>query len=558
MNYKLRYWLLLTIMLFGAAAIISRLVYLDIINRDFLLQQSTSRIQRVVNIPAHRGMITDRNGKPLAISAQVNSVWVNPKEFSATYANTKHVADLLRLEQSSLAALLRKDAKRHFVYLKRGVSPELGSKLMQLNLPGLYIQNSYKRFYPQADVTAHIVGFTNIDDRGQEGIELAYDQQLRGIPGKKEVLKDRRGHIVAELNSIREPEEGQDLSLSLDSNIQYLAYSELAKTIEQFEAHDGSIVVLDVNTGEVLAMVNMPSFNPNNITDTSEGRLRNRAATDQFEPGSTIKAFSMAAILASGKFAPSDTIDTNPGWIRLEHHVIHDVHNHGVLTVAEALQKSSNVAMALMSKEIPAESMWQTFHNFGFGEVSYCGFPGEVAGTLTHKTLWSLTDVASFSRGYGLSVTTLQLAHAYAIMAAGGVDHGVSLLKVTRAGQGTRKLSAHVARQVNKMLHSVTEKGGTGRRARVSHYQVAGKTGTAYIAGRSGYDQKHYMSSFIGFAPVSKPKIVVAVVVHNPKKSHFGGLVAAPAFAKVMAGALRLLAVTPDDVPDKDASRITT
>lgn len=548
MKYYLRYWLLLSIMLFAATAIVWRMVDLHIFERNFLLKQSNARIRRIVSIPAHRGMITDRNGKPLAISAQVKSVWVNPKEFPVTEENIRKVSALLRLKKTQLNNLLKKSKEKHFVYLKRGISPELGEQISDLDINGLHLLNGYKRFYPEADVTAHVIGFTNVDDHGQEGIELAFDQQLHGVAGKKEVVKDRHGHIVAELNSIREPQQGKDLTLSIDSNIQYLAYSELTKTIQETNAQDGSIIVMDVTTGEVLAMVNLPSYNPNHIVHVSDGRLRNRAVTDQFEPGSTIKAFSMAVFLASGKFHPNDKIDTNPGWINLDKHIIKDVRNHGVLTVSETLQKSSNVGFALMASQIIPESMWQTYHKLGFGEATYSGFPGEIAGNLTHKTKWSVTDVASFSRGYGLAVTTLQLAHAYATIANGGIEHQVSLLKLDRVAKGDRKLSKKVVATLTKMLESVIQKGGTGTRAKVNGYRVAGKTGTAYIAGPNGYDHKHYMSSFIGFAPISNPKLVVAVVIHNPTKAHFGGTVAAPAFAKVMAGALRLLAVTPDNL----------
>lgn len=548
MKYRARYWILTSVMLLASVCIILRMVDLNIRKRNFLLKQSQARIQRIVSVPAHRGMITDRNGKPLAISAHVKSVWVNPKEFHLTNESINHVSHLLGMKKKTLRKILNRSKQRHFVYLKRDISPELGEQLLQLDLEGLYLQKGYKRFYPETEVTAHVIGFTNVDDHGQEGIELAYDHQLCGISGKKEVIKDRRGHIIANLKSIREPIEGRDLSLSIDSNIQYLAYHELKKAIDAFHAEDGSVVVIDVTTGEILAMVNLPSFNPNHIQNTRDGRLRNRAVTDQFEPGSTIKAFSMSAILASGKYRPTDKINTNPGWIKIDGYIIKDVRNHGILTVSETLQKSSNVGFAKMLQHIDPELLWKTYHDLGFGEVTYVGFPGEVSGSLTHKRRWSMTDVASLSRGYGLSVTTLQLAHAYATVANGGVAHPVSLLKLDRHDQGERKLSKSVVRKLFKMLETVTQKGGTGTRARVSGYRVAGKTGTAYVAGPKGYDRKHYMSSFIGFAPVSKPKLVVAVVIHNPKKHHFGGVVAAPAFANVMAGALRLLAVTPDNI----------
>lgn len=548
MKYTARYLLLLAIMSVGVGAIVWRMFDLNILERSFLLKQGDVRVRRVVNIPAHRGMITDRAGKPLAISAQVSSVWVNPKIFKPTNAQLAQVANLLQMRKDKLNEILEHAKNRNFFYLKRGVSPELGRQLKDLDIAGLFLQAEFKRFYPESEVTAHIVGFTNIDDLGQEGVELAYDDSLRGTPGKKEVVKDRVGNIIAELNSISQPQEGHNLALSIDSRIQYLAYSALKDTVTQYRAKAGSIVVLDVENGEILAMVNFPSYNPNHIVHSGDGRFRNRAVTDQFEPGSTIKAFSMAAILESGKFKPTDIVHTSPGWINIEGNTIKDVVNHGDLTVLGVLQKSSNVGFAKLVNQIEPDQLWKIFHSVGFGQSTYSGFPGEVPGTLMHKLKWRPINLASLAMGYGVAVTTLQLTHAFSIIANNGVSHPVSFIKLDRVGLGERILPEGVCKTITTMLESVTQRGGTGRRASVAGFRVAGKTGTAYIAGAKGYDKEHYMSSFVGFAPVSKPKLVIAVVVQDPKKEHFGGLVAAPAFAKVMSGGLRLLAIAPDNL----------
>lgn len=548
MSYRIRYWILLGVMALASLCVIYRLFDLHVLERGFLLKQSQARIRRVVSIPAHRGMILDRNNKPLAISARVNSVWINPAQFVNSDANINIVANMLDLKSSNLKKQLEQNKEKRFLYIKRGISPELGIQLKELDLAGLYIQNSSKRFYPEAEVTAHVIGFTNVDDRGQEGIELAYDQHLRGIAGKKEVVKDRRGHIVGELNSIREPEEGHDLILSIDSGMQYAAYCALEKAVHDSHAAAGSIVVMDVRTGEILAMVNQPTYNPNHIVKAGDGRLRNRAMTDQYEPGSTVKAFAMAGLLKSGKFKPTDIINTNPGWMNIEGYTVHDVRNHGRITVAEVIQKSSNVGLAKMAMKVDPELVWQTMHDFGFGESSYSGFPGEASGSLVHEVTWRPTDVTSMTRGYGMAVTTVQMAHAFATLANDGVALPVSLLKLDHVSRGERKLSHDIVTQVVDMLESVTQKGGTGRRARVRGFRVAGKTGTAYIAGPSGYDKEHYMASFVGFAPVSSPRLVVAVALRDPKHGHYGGVVAAPAFAKVMSGGLRLLAVAPDNI----------
>ena len=542
---RVRYFLLLSILVLAGSSLVWRISYLNIFQRDFLLKQSDARIRRQINIPAHRGMITDRLGKPLAISAQVFAVWANPKLTSEEKLDLKPLASLLETTESALKK--RVDTKRSFVYLKRGLSPEVASKIKALKIPGVFMQPEYKRFYPEAEVTSHVIGFTNIDDNGQEGLELAYNTYLKGIPGKKEVIKDRMGNIVDELRSIREPKEGHDLALSLDSRVQYLAYLELKKAMTEYNATAGSIVILDAETNEVLAMVNQPSFNPNHIVGVQDGRYRNRAVTDQFEPGSTIKAFTIASILNSGKFKPTDEIDTNPGWINLDGHVVEDVHNYGTVSVAQAVQKSSNVAMAKMALELSPNELTKTLRNVGFGESTYSGFPGESGGQIADHRTWKPIEIATLSIGYGIATTTLQLAQSYSVLANQGVKRKVSLIKVDEPSPGRRVLKAGVVDEIMKMLESVVN-GGTGRRAKVPGYRVAGKTGTAHIAGAKGYDDKRAIASFVGVAPVSKPKLVAAVVIYEPKPNHYGGLVAAPVFSKVMAGALRLLNVPPDNV----------
>ncbi len=546
MGCRVRYVILLTILSIVGLSLAWRIVYLNILERDFLLKQSDARIRRHISIPAHRGMITDRHGKPLAISAQVFAIWANPKLMQSDEEDLELLSSYVGLKTSELKARLK--TEKSFVYLKRGISPEVANKIKDLKLSGVFLQPEYKRFYPESDVMAHVVGFTNIDDKGTEGLELAYDSYLRGVPGKKEVIKDRMGNIVDELRSIQEPKEGADLTLSLDSRVQYIAYLELKEAMTQYSARAGSIVVLDVDTNEVIAMVNLPSYNPNHIVHSRDGRYRNRAITDQFEPGSTIKAFTIASILASGKFKDTDEIDTFPGQINIDGHVIKDIHNFGTLTAAGAVQKSSNVAIAKMAMQISPKMMVKTLQDVGFGEPTYSGFPGEVGGGISDHRTWKPIDIASLSIGYGVTATTLQLAHAYSVLASGGIKHPIRMIKSDEPIVSERVMKPQLVANVMKILESVTQQGGSGTRAQVSGYRVAGKTGTAHIAGKHGYDMDRVISSFVGIVPVSKPKFVTAVVIYEPKPSHFGGLVAAPVFSKVMTGALRILDIPPDNM----------
>ena len=525
------------------------MIDLNVLQHSFLQKQSNVRTIRVVDIHAHRGMIDDCNGIPLAISIPVDAIWVNPQIFIVTPEQLAKLAKLLDMSYHSLQQKTNKDSGRWFVYLKRHVNPELSAKIKALNISGLFFRREYRRYYPEGEVTAHILGFTNIDDHGQEGLELAYDSWLRGADGKTRVLKDRLGHVVAIMNTLQKPQQGHDLMLSIDEQIQYLSYLELKKTIKKYHAESGSIVVLNVKTGEVLAMVNQPSYNPNDAHLKHDSSYRNRAVTDVFEPGSTMKTFSIISALESGKYKSSTKIDTNPGWYMVGGNTIKDEGiNHGVLTVTGVLQKSSNIGIAKMTLSLPAEHLWNVLHTIGFGERTASAFPGEVSGSLANHQLWPPFVLATLSFGYAMTATPLQLACAYAVIADNGIKLPVTFLKQNTPADGEQVISAKVAHEMLVMLESVAKSGGTGTRARVAGYRVAGKTGTAYIAGPHGYNKKRHMASFVGIAPVSDPQLVVTVVIRDPQRQDYGGLVAAPAFAHVMGGALRKLGVVPDAI----------
>ncbi len=540
-------WSLLSVAVGG---LLWRLVDLNVVKRAFLLKQSQARILRKINISAHRGIITDRLGSPLAISTPAESVWVNPQLFHASHHNLRLLAHAMHLPVAYIKKRVNKKHGHVFVYLKRAIPPEKAKRIKALNLPGVFFQSEYRRYYPEGEIAAHVVGFTNIDDQGQEGLELAANKWLSGEPGKQEVIKDRLGHIISTVAWLKKPVEGKDLQLSIDHRIQYTAYRALQKAVNKFHAQSGSVVVLDVDSGEVLAMVNQPAYNPNNRHACHNGCYRNRAATDTFEPGSVIKPFVIALALESDKYTPDTKINTNPGWMRIGGYTIKDDLNYGVVTLTQLLQKSSNIASAKVLMSLNPENYWSLLHAFGFGARTKSGFPGESSGRMVAEKKWYASVIATLAYGYGISVTPLQLAHAYMILASDGVDRPVTFFKGLYNQQGDRAekqiLSPAVAKTLRKMLETVVKRGGTGTRAHVSGYRVAGKTGTAYIAGPTGYDHHHYMSSFVGMAPASHPKLVVAVVIRDPQGEHFGGLVAAPVFSNVMQGALRLLDVAPD------------
>lgn len=558
MQYAWRYNFLVLVLIAAIAGLIWRMVDLSVINRAFLLKQSDARILRTVNIPAYRGMITDRNGVPLAVSTPVDSVWANPQLFHADITQLNQLANLTGLSLADIREKTNKDSNREFVYLVRGLPPETAGAIKSLQIPGLFFQREYKRYYPGGPVTAHIVGFTNIDDKGQEGLELGYNDLLQGTPGKKQVLKDRLGHIVAELGVLTEPQQGHDLTLSIDSRIQYLAYTALAAAVPKHQADSGSVIVLDVKTGEILAMVNIPSYNPNDRPAIHDGRYRNRAVTDVYEPGSVMKAFSVANALASGKYTPNSIIDTRPGWMVIDGTTIHDDDNNGLATVTKILQQSSNVGVAKMTLSLPPDSLFNLLTSMGFGKRTDSGFPGEASGVLIKRRFRRPIDLTRLAFGYGVSVTALQLANAYAIIARGGISYPLSFLKVDQPPTGVRVMDAHLAQQMLKLFQVVIQS-GTGKAAQIPGYLLGGKTGTAYLAIPGGYAKNRYENSFIGIAPISDPRLVVAVVLHDVKgRTHLAAYTAAPVFAQVMSGALRYLNIPPDALNSVDNSKNKT
>lgn len=478
------------------------------------------------------------------------SVWANPKTFVVTESQGAQLSLLLGLPLKVIRKKLSEQKQREFVYLKRAVPLEKATKVLALHIPGISLERGYRRYYPEADAAAHVVGFTNIDDRGQEGLELAYDSWLRGIPGKTRVVKDRMGNTITSLGVVVEPQQGRNLVLSIDRRIQYLAYNELKKVIEKYNAESGSVVVLAVKTGEVLAMVNMPSYNPNNRDGVSVSRMRNRAVTDVFEPGSTIKTFTIANALDSGRYNANSLVNTNPGVFVVDGHRIYDDknRNHGVLKVSEVLQKSSDIGVAKITLSLPSDSLLKMLRKVGFGRSTQSGFPGEVNGVLPDNLKWRPFVLATLSFGYSISVTPLQLAQAYAVIAAHGLLRPMTFLKTDKEVVGKQVLAEKLCKQMLRMLEAVLDIGGTGTRAQIPGYRVAGKTGTAHVASPDGgyYTDRHF-SNFMGIAPASDPQLVVGVIVKSPRGEHHGSLVAAPVFANIMNGALRVLGIPLDD-----------
>lgn len=540
----------LTVVGIAAVALLWRAVDLQVFNRDFLQEQGDARHLRQVAIAAHRGVIMDRNGEPLAISTPVDSVWVNPKLFVEAGDRWSELAGLLGMSTRAVSKLVESRSGREFVYIRRHIAPERADRIRERRIPGVFLQREYRRYYPTGEVSAHVLGFTDIDDQGLEGAELQFDEWLRGMPGAKRVLKDRLGRTVKDVESLRPPEPGRPLRLSIDRRLQYLAYRELKAAVLRHGARSGSAVLLDAKSGEVLAMVNQPAYNPNSLEDRGGARARNRAVTDVFEPGSTIKPFTIAAALESGRFSPHSRIDTNPGFLRFGADTVRDHRNYGLIDVATVLKKSSNVGASLMALALDPRRHVRLLSQAGFGTPTGSGFPGEVAGTLPYRSHWSDIERATLSYGYGISVTPLQLAYAYTLFANDGLLKPVTFVADGgRDLEPVRVLSRHTARQVRAMLEGVVTEGGTGTRAAVPGYRIAGKTGTAHKAGSGGYAEDRYLALFAGIAPASDPRLVMAVVIDEPSvDEYYGGLVAAPVFSRVMAGALRLLNVPPDDL----------
>ncbi|RKZ70872.1 MAG: penicillin-binding protein 2 [Gammaproteobacteria bacterium] len=549
-EFPMRRWFLLSLYTICMAGLVFRAVDLQVLNKEFLQDHGDARALRVVKIPAHRGMITDRNGESLAISTPVNSIWAVPRKVMAADVKLDQLAKYLHMDEKELTSLLRDRIGRQFVYLKRHVAPVLAEQVMLLDIPGISLQREYRRYYPAAEVTSHVLGFTNIDDSGQEGIELAFDNWLKGSPGSKRVLKDRLGRIIENIESITTPDPGNELVLSIDRRVQYLAYRELKSAVNHHKARAGTLVMLDVKTGEIIAMVGQPSYNPNNRTGLKSGHYRNRAVTDVFEPGSTLKPFTIATALESGLYDLNSTIDTRPGFFKVGDHTIRDHRDYGVIDLATVIKKSSNIGASKIALSLEPLDFWTILANVGFGQVTGSGFPGEASGYLNPYNNWSEVEQATMSFGYGVSTTALQLAQAYMPFATDGMMLPVSFLKVTEPVTASRVFSAGVARQVRAMLETVVQKGGTGSRAFVEGYRVAGKTGTVHKTVVGGYSEDRYLSLFAGMAPASNPRLIAVVIIDEPKgDEYYGGLVAAPVFANVMAGALRLLDVPPDDLP---------
>jgi cell division protein FtsI (penicillin-binding protein 3) len=556
-SYRGRRIVLLSVMMVAVGLLLGRAVDLQLLHQAFLQEQGDARSLRVVSIPAHRGMITDRNDEPLAISTPVDSIWADPQDLLEAPAQWPRLAKLLDLNVRWIRERLRENSNREFVYLKRHVPPALAEQVMALDIPGVSTQREYRRYYPAGEVTGHVLGFTNVDDVGQEGAELAYEQVLRGTPGSMRVIKDRLGRIVETVERINEALPGRDLKLSIDRRIQYLAYRELKAAVQDNRAASASAVVLDVKTGEVLAMVNQPTYNPNNRDSLQSSHYRNRAVTDVFEPGSTVKPFTVAMALESGQFRPDSMIDTEPGTLRVGPNTIHDTHDYGLINVSTVIAKSSNVGASKIALSLPPDRLWNMFHRVGFGTLSGADFPGETAGTLPDYHRWYPIDHATFSFGYGLSVSTLQLARAYAALAAGGELKPVSFVPVENAQEGERIMKAETARQVIAMLEGVVSDEGTGELARVPGYHVAGKTGTVRKSISGGYAEDKYVALFAGMIPATRPRLVMVVVINDPRSDkYYGGSVAAPVFSRVMSGAMRLLDIAPDDLPSLTGTKV--
>ena len=541
--WRARFVAALILLAFGTLA--ARSAWLQVVRNDFLQQKGESRYSRVIELSATRGRIADRSGDMLAVSTPVKSVWAIPEDARLTPAQARELAGLLELDVRELNRRLA--SEKDFVFIRRQIPPDAAEKIAALNLPGIHQQREYRRYYPAGDVTAHMLGFTGVEDRGQEGIELAFDAQLAGKPGSRRVIKDRLGRIVEDVESIKPPQDGKDLTLALDAKVQYLAFTHLKQALAEHKAKAGGVVVLDAKTGEVLALANLPAYNPNNRVKLTGAQLRNRALTDVFEPGSTMKPFTVALALEKGRFRFDSQIQTAPGRLTIGNATIHDAHPHGLLTVAQVIQKSSNVGAAKIAGAFAPEEMWQMFDALGFGQPMKLGFPGEVGGRLRPFKTWRPIEQATMSYGHGISVTLMQLARAYLAFARDGDVIPLSLTRLESPPLAGKSIfSAQTAREVRAMLEMAVLPGGTAPKAQIPGYRVAGKTGTAHKLEGGQYAER-YVAAFVGFAPVSDPRLVVAVMIDEPSAGkYYGGEVAAPVFAQVMAGSLRTLGVAPD------------
>jgi cell division protein FtsI (penicillin-binding protein 3) len=533
-----------------ALGLIARAVDLQVVHQAFLQKQGDARFLREVEIPVSRGTIYDRNGVPLAVSTPMLSLWANPDELLQHKDRIPELAKALGANPLDLTRKLQKRNDREFVYLRRLMPPAAAKAVLALDIPGVNAQREYKRYYPDGAATAHVLGFTNIDDHGQEGLELAYDGWLAGKPGEKRVIRDRLGHVVENVEQIHAPVPGHDLTLSIDSRIQYLAYRALADAVAKRHAASGSMVILDPRNGEVLAMVNVPSYNPNDLDHSNPAQRRNRAVTDVTEPGSTIKPFTITTALESGKWTPTTMLDTDPGSFTLDGHSIRDDRNNGRIDVSQVITYSSNVGASKISLTLTPQQMDKVLHQFGFGASTGSGFPGEVGGYIPPPRTWGDFVKATISFGYGLNVTVLQLAQAYATIADGGIRHTPTFVRGD-GNPGVRAETANVAGEMMAMMRTVVSPNGTAPQAAIADYTVAGKTGTAHIAIAGGYSRDRYVALFSGIVPASDPRLVGVVVIRDAGGrggEYFGGMVSAPVFREVMTGALRLLDIPPDNV----------
>lgn len=543
--------LVLGLLLICLLTLVSRAIYLQALNKDFLQQQGQSRYERVIEQSMQRGNIKDRHGEILAVSAPVKSVWIDPKivrEAQATPEQIRQLSGLLEMSAGDIKE--RVYSNKRFVYLKRKLSPEKADKIAALNIKGLYFKHEFYRYYPSRELAAHILGFTDVDGRGQEGMELAWQDMLTGEDGKRRVIKDRIGRIVEDVEQIQSPKPGQDVVLSIDSKIQYLAYRELARAVKAQHAKAGSIVALDVHTGEVLAMANYPAFNPNQRASMNNEVIRNRVLVDAFEPGSTLKPFVVAVAMETGRIRPNTLVETAGGKLKIGKAVIHDVRDKGNLTVSQVIQASSNVGAAKIALLLPPKTFWEMLNRSGFGTETGIGFPGEASGRLRAYDTWRPIEQATMSYGHGISASLMQLARAYTLFATDGELKPVTLLKRDMPAVGQKVISRETAQSVREMLELAVQPEGTGNNARISGYRIAGKTGTAHkrLKDQKGYAKDRYISSFVGFAPASDPRVIIAVMIDEPSSgNYYGGTVAAPVFSRVMEGALRILNVPFDE-----------
>ncbi|MGZ5103712.1 MAG: peptidoglycan D,D-transpeptidase FtsI family protein [Usitatibacter sp.] len=554
LRLKLEGWrsrFVLMLVIAGFAVLAGRAFYLQALDTDFLQAKGEARYGRVVELPASRGPVKDRNGQLLAISTAVESIWASPDDLDdADEAQLRALARALNMDVREIRQKIAKK-DRQFVFLKRQISPDQATRVMALRTPGVFQQREFRRYYPAGEVMAHVVGFTGVEDNGQEGIELAAQQRLAGVPGSRKVIKDRKGRIVEDVESLRAPRDGQEVTLSLDQRLQFLAHRELKAAVEANRAKGGSMVILDAKSGEVLALVNQPDYNPNNRANVTGRQTRNRSVTDVFEPGSTMKPFTIAAALDSGIVTPSTTIQTGTVPMTLGGWTISDSHPNGLLTVAQIIQKSSNIGAAKIQLQMPAERMGTLYRELGFGAAPQTGFPGEAKGILRPWAQWRPIEQATMSYGHGISVSLLQVARAYTVFTNEGQLLPLSLMRQESQPIGKQIYSKNTVNEVNRMMEMAVMPGGTAPRAQVPGYRVAGKTGTAHKAESGGYAEHKYVSSFVGFGPVSNPRFIVAVMLDEPAGvKYYGGDVGAPVFSSVMGSALRMMSVAPDAADD--------